>query len=571
MPHPLRVAVPAASLATTRAGRRPRGRRTGLALAAGTVAAIVLASDVEAKANGAYPDGLSILVPSDRPQAIALATNFGIIASDDDGQSWHWGCEQPETAGGNLYTLGPAPADRIFAISAPAMRSSKQTLAYSEDNGCSWHLGGGQLDVVSPVDYFADPIDPQRVLAIGEDFRAFPPPNALYLSSDAGKTFPETLYTAASGALLTGVETARTDSRTIYLSMIQGGGGGVWQPSLLRSMDGGVTWATHDLTAALGSVTEVRLVAVDRTSASRVFLRVLIAGGDELAVVDVPDDGGAATVRTPVQLAGPLTGFVQRANGTVLVSGLDITANARGVGFQSTDGALSFTRWPSSGALPAFRGLAERNGLIYGAADDLVDGFALASSSDEGATWLPLMKFSQVSSIMACAASACFSACQAEAQLSVWNASVCSPADASTDLALADGGDGDATPLAGGDSDMPAEAGAPSEVRAAGGGGCSLGRSSSAPGSGSAACLLLAAWLARRVCSLGMRTSSATRHALRLKPARARPEETGTSRSMSRNRCLPHLSPWKRTLDVGVARWPVPPSPNGKCKLRSPS
>ena len=92
----------------------------------------------QARANGAYPDGLSILLPTDRPQAVALATNFGIIASEDDGQTWEWSCEQTATSGGNLYSLGPAPADRIYALSVAG-------LAFSNDRACTWGVAVGQF------------------------------------------------------------------------------------------------------------------------------------------------------------------------------------------------------------------------------------------------------------------------------------------------------------------------------------------------------------------------------------------------------------------------------------------
>ena len=45
-----------------------------------------------------------------------LATNFGMIISEDGGTSWLWTCEQPETSFGYLYGVGSPPRDRFYAL-----------------------------------------------------------------------------------------------------------------------------------------------------------------------------------------------------------------------------------------------------------------------------------------------------------------------------------------------------------------------------------------------------------------------------------------------------------------------
>jgi hypothetical protein len=62
---------------------------------------------------------MAILLPADRPQEIILATNFGLVISHDDGQSWYWVCEQAISPYASLYQVGPAPADTLYA-EAPA-------------------------------------------------------------------------------------------------------------------------------------------------------------------------------------------------------------------------------------------------------------------------------------------------------------------------------------------------------------------------------------------------------------------------------------------------------------------
>src|SRR5436305_14459038 len=67
-----------------------------------------------ARADGAFPASEAILLPADRPNSIGLATNFGLILSEDGGASWQWTCERPETAMGALYAVGAPPDDRLF-------------------------------------------------------------------------------------------------------------------------------------------------------------------------------------------------------------------------------------------------------------------------------------------------------------------------------------------------------------------------------------------------------------------------------------------------------------------------
>ena len=65
-------------------------------------------------ANGAFPDSSAILLSADRPDQIILATNFGLIISEDDGQTWSWTCEQAATVSGALYQVGPPPQEDYF-------------------------------------------------------------------------------------------------------------------------------------------------------------------------------------------------------------------------------------------------------------------------------------------------------------------------------------------------------------------------------------------------------------------------------------------------------------------------
>ncbi len=101
----------------------PRGARR-LRLGVGLIVAGIVASFGApgasllgwgvARANNGIPGSLGVLLPVDKPQEIGLATTFGLILSDDGGQSWVWTCEQTATSMANVYTVGAPPAESVL-------------------------------------------------------------------------------------------------------------------------------------------------------------------------------------------------------------------------------------------------------------------------------------------------------------------------------------------------------------------------------------------------------------------------------------------------------------------------
>ena len=199
---------------------------------------------------------------------------------------------------------------------------------------------------------------------------------------------------------------------TIYLTLANSAGAA---PTLARSTDGGATWQLTDLTSAFGTG-QVRILAIDPTDADRVFLRVIGATGDTLAIATE----GGATVTTPLVFDGGLVAFVRTGAGTLLAFGTE--GGAPGL-FRSTDGGATFA--PVAGP-PHILALAERAGTIYAATDTSLNPFAEATSTDEGTSWTPGLAFAQVSAIAPCLMSACQADCQMRAQQQQWPAAICS-------------------------------------------------------------------------------------------------------------------------------------------------
>lgn len=354
-----------------------------------------------AYADGAFPDSENVLTPADRPAEIWLVTNFGLVASRDGAASWEWSCEQPGNAFGIFYQWAQPPRRRLYAV-------ANEQVAYSDDDSCTWRAG--RADAQSITDVFADPGDGDRVVAIGVRNQL----HSVLESTDGGTTFARTLYAAPAGEAITGVEIARSDPRTLYLTMATGPD---LHPTLARSTDGGANWTFADLAADLGPGT-VRLIAVDESDPNKVFLLGVGIDGQTLAVAT---DGGAS-VALPLAIDGYFNAFLRLPDGTVLLSGMVGGAMAPAL-FRSGDGALTFERLVGH---PRIRALSHRAGLVYAATDNFGDGYALATSDDRGDTWRPVMAYADVRATRACVRDQCRALCEAEPIASLWPPEVCS-------------------------------------------------------------------------------------------------------------------------------------------------
>jgi MYXO-CTERM domain-containing protein len=425
-----------------------------------------------ARANGAFPDSQSIMTPDAQPHAIRLATNFGIISSDDDGKTWVWSCERPETNNGSLYQMGPAPANRIYAISS-------EGLAVSSDDSCGWSLAGGTAANASMLDAFPDPTNANRVVAVAVPVSDGGVTYLVIESSDGGATFGPTRYTAASGDNITGVEIARAAPQTVYVTMTSGS---AFAPKLARTTNGGTTWQVEDLSAKLPTKTTlIRIVAVDPTNADRVYLRTHSPAGDAFAVAVAGTGGSGFTVTTPQTFpAGILSAYARLASGTIVVAGVVGVDN---VAYRSTDAGATFQALPTP---PSVRAMSARGGTLYVVADNVADGYAVGTSVDEGQSWQALMSYDQVAAIQACVKATCQDDCLNRAAAGQWDDSFC----AATAPASPDGGE---PPDAGQGADAGPHPDAATTTGAAGtggggggsGGGGSGGSTSPPPKSGS--------------------------------------------------------------------------------------
>lgn len=401
-----------------------------------------------ARADGAFPDEMTVLLPMAAPHRILVGTNFGLAISEDDGASWRYACE-PHVAGTSadlvsFYQLAPDGA--VLAVSVLA-------LSRSSDGGCTWARAGGSLSGLNTLDVFIDPNDATFVLAIAIG----PGGTGLYPSHNGGVTFGAALFTTPDR--LTGIEIARSTRGVVYATQVRPAGpGGPGSTYLLRSTDFGATWNATAIDAPSG--TEARIAAVDPADANIVYLRLLSLSSDGIAITT---DGGRTVPPPALSLSGnAISSFLRAADGTLYAGTLSGDLYVRPLG------ATSFSRRPG----PHLRCLGQRAGTarIYACADGFLDGFNLGYSDDGGQTFQPLFRFTQLAGLLTCPAVQ--NACAAHWEL--------------LQLTLGIGGTPGPRPVDGGTS----------PPSASGGSNCAIGRGRL--GSEAAALMVLLAFFLRR-------------------------------------------------------------------------
>jgi hypothetical protein len=325
-----------------------------------------------ARADGAFPDEQNVIFPADKPHRIAVATNFGLVISDDDGATWRYVCESFVSAhsGNNVSLYQPGPGGALLAIYFSG-------LARTGDGACSWQQSRSARSV---RDAFLDPLDGSFALVVTSSSG-----DQIAPSTDGGLTQGAPVYSTQNQIF--GVEIALTSRpgwyATEYARPDDGGAASAW---LLRSTDAGANW-TRSAVPITGP-TPALLLAVHPRDAKTVYLRLASPQGDSLVVTS---DGGA-TFATLLALPVSFSSFLLASDGTLYVG------TASGNLWTRSLLATTFTRR----AGPLFRCLGERGGRLYACGDALKDGFNLGASDDGGKTWKPVLRFADIQGPLSC-------------------------------------------------------------------------------------------------------------------------------------------------------------------------
>lgn len=322
----------------TSSKRRRNSRYSVLACAA-----MLLSFGQHAAANGRFPRAQRLLEDPRDPGRLVLSATYGLLVTKDRGASWHYVCEaaygEPELTSDALTAFTPEGA-LLAGIYSGVSRAAADV--------CDFERVLGMNNREAVPDFALAPSRPGRVLAIQV---AIPedggPYGRLYRSDDDGLTWrplgerlPPSLRTPLT------IEVAPSDADRVYLSGLGADEEGV----LLRSDDGGQSFAQLQIPTDAARFEAPYIVAVDPEDANRLYVRTdawLYDAATSSAIADdallySEDAGGtfAELLRAP----GKLFGFAFSPDGSELLVGYGDPREAGG------------SRYTDAAALGIYRG-----------------------------------------------------------------------------------------------------------------------------------------------------------------------------------------------------------------------
>jgi hypothetical protein len=193
---------------------------------------------------------------------ITMAARYWGIFVGEEGGRWEWVCDEaisPE------LTVNPS---RVWAKSAAGVYhlTDYHGVISSRDQGCTWTPATGEIATRPTAAVAADPVLPGTAWAVTYSSQA--PWNAVWKTSDDGATWTD----AVQADVYFNSLALSADGQTIYAGGVERGAGG--RPVIYLSQNGGGTWTSVAPTYTLDGATPtlLRVLAVDPTDASVVYL-----------------------------------------------------------------------------------------------------------------------------------------------------------------------------------------------------------------------------------------------------------------------------------------------------------
>ncbi len=364
-----------------------RGLPRALAARCSVAAAAALAA-TPAEANGRFPAAQFVtLSPDARGERIALRTTFGIVVSLDAGASWRWLCEELFDYGAAgppwdpriTWARGPRDTALLVGLSDGLVRSS--------DLCASARVAAAARDFTGDVTVAPDGV----ALWVSSNGAG---PNRVLASRDGGATF-EPRGTLPEGFLPETLEATGPAGERVYVA-------GVTveprRPAVFRSDDGGRSFRAVAFDAHGGRDAFVSGTVADRPDV--VFVRSSLpedADGGAGGTLLLRSLDGGGTWREVARTAGPMYGFALSADGARVWVG---SADPRDGILRSDDGGERFRRVSE---LPTLCLRWHPSGL-YACAPHSTSPFALGRSTDDGATFRPLVRFESLGGPPSCPA-----------------------------------------------------------------------------------------------------------------------------------------------------------------------
>ncbi|MGF1469123.1 MAG: WD40/YVTN/BNR-like repeat-containing protein [Sandaracinaceae bacterium] len=362
----------------------PRLLRAWAALVVGLAATSIAST---AMAHGRPPRvGELHLDPGD-PDRIVARSTWGLVQSDDGGETWRWVCAV-------AIGFDPTLEDPAFAITegSTLLFGTFTGLTRSSDDRCTWEVPAPVVDRRYVIDLETEAGSPADLLAVVTSGIS---DDLLLRSDDGGVRYEE--MQRFDDVLLERVTIAPSDVGRVYLSGARLSEDRTDREGvLLRSEDGGRTFEEATIELDDGE-RNVFVLAVDPTDPGRLWARVVRRITDTRDERLLLSEDGGRSFRT-VAGARELSGVAVASDGSVVWA-----ASGNGGGLlRSVDGGRSFETIHADLDVLCLeaRGTSE----LWLCVNELIDGYAIGRSLDAGDTLEPMFVFADTGALPACPA-----------------------------------------------------------------------------------------------------------------------------------------------------------------------
>lgn len=466
-----------------RSPKRRRSSRCSL-----IACAVLMTLGQPAVANGRFPRAQRLLEDPSDPSHLVLAATYGLLVTQDRGETWHYVCEA--AFGERELTVDALTA---FSSEGALLAGIYSGVSRAASHACDFRRVLGMSNREAVPDFALVPSIPGRMLAVRIELPELGEAQSrLYRSDDDGLTWrplggllPRSLRTPLT------IEVAPSSAERVYLS----GLGQKEEGVLLRSDDGGRSFEQLEIPTDAARFEAPYIVAVDPQDADRVYVRTDAWRYDPRTNSAVADDAllysqdAGRSFAELLRAPGKLFGFAFSPDGSELLLGYGDPREA-GASRYTDPAALGVYRGPkgSSDFQLRYAGsvgcLTWSAGGVYVCTHELETGFSLGlfepSSFDVTARTQvePLLVLAEVEGPIECPACSSGAVC-ASYWLSTcqsWGREDCD--DRIRPACLSEGG---ADPGAGGEGGGGGGGGGGAKEVTAGGASSSSGRGSLEP------------------------------------------------------------------------------------------
>jgi len=324
------------------------------------LAAALALSSAPALANGRYPNADMLVVDPSNPNHLVLRATFGTLVSSDQGQHWSWICED---------AIGYVSGDPAMTVLADGtlLHAFLGNITRSAAEGCSFAPLPFTAQGRFAVDVTLDAADPAHAWVLASSFMGRRQASLLDVSDSAGEP-----RLVAEDFVPSTIEVARSRPERLYVV----GFNGSFESTLLFSDDRGASWQPRPI--PLYSALPMYLSAVSPTDPDTLYVRVDDGTSDHLIV---SHDAGQTFVEV-LTIPTEMLGFALSPDGTQVAAG--------GPDVRLKVASTSDLAFADAADIKSLRCLTWDEQGLFACAQESLDNWTLARSSDAGQSFTPL-------------------------------------------------------------------------------------------------------------------------------------------------------------------------------------